>query len=109
MADDVKPTRRDEQLREVEALSHAVQSGVAYELGEHSEVGSQLGSSSPKHLRTGVNLRAVEHGALVALLLERGIIDEEGYFDALIAGLQREKRSLEKSLSKKLNAGISLA
>lgn len=80
----------DELRAQVAALSHAIQTGVAYELEKDPR------SGTPKHLRTGVNIALVESGALVRLLVKKGLITEEEYYAELIAGLEDEKNTYER-------------
>jgi len=68
-----------------ERLAHAMQSGVAFSMNE-----SVNGDTEPKHLRVGINAAMSDHGALVGMLIHKGIIDEEEYLDAIIAGMRRE-------------------
>lgn len=75
MSGDKKP--RDLGLTYEEA-AHGVQSATAFEQSKH---GSQSGS--PKHLRTGINMAMADHAALVQLLMDRGIITNEEYLEAL--------------------------
>ena len=85
--------KRDRYL----ALAHAIQSGVAMEL----ELGSQAGNS--KHLRTGLNMALCERGALMELLIEKGIITEDEYWDSILTVLEREVANTEERLSTMLN------
>lgn len=73
-----------DKIKEHARLTHAMQSGVAMLMEKN---GSE---TSSKHLRVGVNVALVDHGALVQLLIEKGIITEEEYGDAIVAGMQRE-------------------
>ena len=83
---------------------HAIQSGVAFEHGRGSEDGS------PKHLRVGVNLRAVDHAALVRLLLAKGIISELEYVEALADAAEEEQKRYEARAAKALgNNSVSFA
>lgn len=82
----------DELRKRYLALGHAIQTGVAYELEKEPR------SGTPKHLRTGLNMAMVEHGALVRLLIKKGLITEEEYFEEVIAGLEDEKRGYEERL-----------
>lgn len=75
------------------ALAHAIQSGVALELADSPKGGT------PKHLRTGLNLSKVEHGALVRLLIAKGVFTLEEYEAALLEGMEAEKRGYEERLS----------
>lgn len=81
-------------------LSHAMQSGVAF-LMNHDR-----SETDPKHLRVGVNSALVDSGALGGLLIKKGIITEEEYFQALTetmsADVESYSRKLEKVTGKKI-------
>jgi hypothetical protein len=80
------------------AAAHAVQAGVQVELNDDPP--SRSGSAaSPKMLRTGINLAMVEHGALVRLLIAKGLITNEEYMTELVAGVEDEQRQYEERLS----------
>lgn len=74
-------------------LAHALQSGVAMMMNINPK------DTEPKHLRTGVNMALVDSASLATLLISKGIITEEEYGDALIAGLEREVESYETMIS----------
>ena len=78
------------------AAGHAIQSGVA---AQHAQ-GSPDGSS--KHLRVGLNLRAVDQAGLVRLLISKGIITEVEYHEALADSAEREVVDMESFLGVKL-------
>lgn len=85
MFDDGMPTSQ-----QCNALLHAIQSAVAYEL---QAKGADAAGCSPKHLRVGVNNALIEHGAIVTLLIEKGVFTEaeyiKAYRDALMGELKR--------------------
>lgn len=83
----------DDLERRYHAAAHAVQSGVAMELHDDPA------SGSPKHLRTGLNMAMVEHGALARLLIAKGIITNEEYMAELVAGVEDEQRQYEERLT----------
>lgn len=85
------------------ASAHAVQTGVKLD----QESGSQDGT--PKHLRTGINMALVDHGSLVRLLVSKGVITEEEYFQAIADGMEQEVKNYEKRLSDKMGKEIHLA
>jgi len=91
-------TKRDDLQRRYEIAAHAVQAGVAMELNDDppSRSGSPV---SPKMLRTGVNLAMVEHGALVRVLIAKGIFTEEEYFEELVKGVEAEQAAYEARLT----------
>lgn len=84
-------------------LGHAMQSGVAMEQSAGSTDGT------PKHLRVGVNAALVEGGAVARLLIRKGLITKEEYFDAIIEGMKREVKTYEARLSKATGAKVTLA
>jgi hypothetical protein len=93
----------EEFLAEYERLGHAIQTGVAHEhLG-----GSKDGS--PKHLRTGLNLVMSDLGALTRLLVSKGLITDDEYYAAILAGLRAEVATLEARLFGDSGGRITLA
>lgn len=89
MADTPRPLSAASQaaIARYQAAAHAVQSAVAFQLGRGGDM--QAGSSH-KHLRVGVTMAMVEHGALGLLLIRKGVITEEEYYEAIADHLERE-------------------
>jgi hypothetical protein len=85
------------------ALGHAVQSGVAMEM----ELGSQ--ASTPKHLRTGLDMRAADMEGLVTLLIEKGVFSTEEYAAAILASAEWEVARYEARLTRRLGRPVQLA
>lgn len=87
--------------------AHAVQAGVAMEM---NDAPPNISSSavSPKMLRTGVNLAMVQQGAIVRLLIKKGLITEEEYMVELVAGVEEEKHQYEERLSARYGSKIEL-
>lgn len=94
--------QRNEYLQRHANAAHAVQSGVAFELG----TGSQSGS--PKHLRTGVNMAMADQAGLVGLLIEKGIITDLEYCKAIAESAEAEKARYEQDLSNRFGKQITL-
>lgn len=96
--------------REYEAALHAMQSGVAMTRQRDIEDGvpEDRRETGPKHLRVGVNSAMSDHGALVRLLIAKGLFTEDEYVDEVIAGMQREQRSYEARLSERVGVKITL-
>ena len=71
-------------IERYENALHAMQSGVAYEMG--------LGATdtSPKHLRVGVNSAMVNDAAVATLLIEKGFFTLEEYQKAVADAMERE-------------------
>lgn len=100
----------DQMFRQEEAqLLHAIQSGVAQEADLDHREGRKEGSSSPKHLRVGINSVFCSHAALAKLLIDKGIITDEEYQQSILGFLRLEKEAYETRLSARLGAEIKLA
>jgi hypothetical protein len=84
------------------ALAHAIQSGVAMDLQHDPTPGT------PKHLRTGLDCRAADHGALARLLIAKGVFTLEEYEAALLEGLEREKAAYEQRLTDRFGGGTKI-
>jgi hypothetical protein len=95
-------TNLEELQQRYAAAAHAIQTGVAYEL----EIDSASGT--PKHLRTGLNVEMVSHGALVRLLIAKGVCTEEEYFEEVVKGLEDEQCRYEERLSAHYGGTIKL-
>lgn len=76
--------------RKYMSLAHAVQSGIA------SCIAVGWTGTQPKHLRVGIDTQKSDSGALVKLLLDKGIITEEEYGNAILQGLEREIESYQR-------------
>lgn len=99
--------KTDDLHRRYLAAAHAVQAGVAMELNDDPPTRSGS-AASPKMLRTGVNMAMIEHGALVRLLIKKGLITEEEYMAELVAGVEDERRQYEERLSARYGTKITL-
>ncbi len=100
--------RRDEYMKESTRLGHAIQTGVMYDhqdLGFELETAGQLAtnvySEHPKHLRTGINMLMCDLGALVGLLVEKGVITESDYYIKSVEMLELEVAKYEADLSRR--------
>lgn len=74
----------------------AVQGGVVLEMLGGSK------ATSGKSLRVGVNVAMVEHGALARLLVDKGVITELEYAEAIAVGMEAEQAKYEKILGMQL-------
>jgi len=95
-------TKLEDLQRRYLTAAHAVQAGVAMEMNDDPPSNS-ASAVSPKMLRTGVNMAMVQQGALVRLLIAKGIITEEEYFEELAKGAEAEKAAYEERLSRRFN------
>lgn len=84
------------------AAAHAMQSGVAMWMNYDPD------ETRPKDLRTGVNSAMVEHGALVKLLVEKGIITNEEFFTSLVEMMELEVKGYEERISAHVGTKVTL-
>ena len=86
---------------------HAVQTGVLYDMQFDFEEGRGISPDTPtgnliKHLRTGLNGVMADHASLARLLITKGVITDEEYKAAMLAGVAAEKAKYEAVLSARL-------
>lgn len=62
-----------------EVAMHGMQTAVAYEMN----LEGRKSATEPKHLRVGINASMSDHAALVWLLVNKGIITEAEYLEAM--------------------------
>lgn len=84
------------------AAVHGVQSGVAARM----EYGDKY--TSPKHMRTGIDMSKADQAGLAKLLIAKGVITEVEYHEAMADGAEEERKRYEEYLSKKLRKEIKL-
>lgn len=94
---------REEKIARYEALLHGMQSGVRMVMEK-----GILEETMPKHLRVGVNTAKCDQGALVKLLIEKGVITDEDYLDAIVEMMEIEVKSYEEKLSQLLGIRVHL-
>jgi hypothetical protein len=87
----------------IEAAQHAMQSGVAMKMQ------IEPGETTPKHLRVGVNAAMVGNAALVALLIDKGLITLEEYLAKLAEGMETEKQRYEQLLTEYMEKPVTLS
>lgn len=84
-------SRLDELYKEYMLECHRMQSGVLFMM-------QQSDFCSPKNLRVGVNVALSGHGALIELLIEKGIFTEEEYVEKMLIFMKSEADNLAKEL-----------
>lgn len=91
-----------EELKDrYKSACHAMQSGVAMMM-HHGD------AHTPKHLRVGVNSSLINSSALGHLLIKKGIITEEEYWQEIVNMLEAEVKDYQEKLSKIMGANIKL-
>lgn len=83
--DEADKVRATELQEEYMRLSHAMQTGVKFEM-ETGITDAHL----PKHLRVGVNMALADAGALARLLLQKGVFTALEYYQMLVTVLEEE-------------------
>lgn len=81
---------------------HAMQTGVAHSIERDFK------ESDPKHLRVGINSALVSNGALVTLLIEKGLITEQEIERKLAEGMEAEVGRYEARLKESFGIDITL-
>ena len=89
----------EEKRERYRELAHAMQSGVAMMMNYNGT------ECQPKHLRVGVNAAMSDHGALVKLLIDKGVFTEDEYYDYLIEFMERERDSYVALIREAMGAG----
>jgi hypothetical protein len=90
------------------AAAHAMQSGVKTDMETDPNQQSQ-GASTHKHLRVGLNNVMSDHGSLAYLLVQKGVITEAEYLEAIADGIEREQKRYEQLLTDRFGTKITLA
>lgn len=84
------------------AAAHAVQSGVMHEMNYNEHF------TTPKHLRTGIDLSKAEQGGLAELLIAKGIFTKEEYIKAMADAAEAEQKRYEDRLTELIGKPIKL-
>lgn len=79
-----------------------MQSGIAFLEQPKWEQGGipPVFAKQLKHLRVGINTALADHGALVVLLVEKGVITDGEYLTACANAMEAEVARLEQALKK---------
>lgn len=99
----------DEDAQRQLAAQHAMQTGVLQTMAMEGAAGvDDTTSTSPKHLRVGVNTALVNMGALAKLLIAKGVFTMEEYAAAIADAMEDEVRLYERELSAHFGTNITL-
>lgn len=88
-----------EHMQRYRDAAHAMQSGVAMKMNYDAK------ETTPKHLRVGVNVAMSDHGALVKLLVDKGVITEAEYFPAIADAMECERDLYQAWLQERIAPG----
>ena len=95
-------TNQDDLDARYMAAAHAMQSGVAMWMNYDSK------ETDPKGLRVGINSAMVEHGALVKLLIEKGVFTNEEFMLSLIEMMEREVEGYRQRIEQRLGGKMKI-
>lgn len=95
--------RRMSHTERYKKACHAMQSGVEMMMHYNPM------ETSSKHLRVSVNSSMVEFGALVRILISKGIITEEEFAKGLADQMEEEAASYSQKLSDLMGVVVKLA
>src|SRR5690606_4729269 len=87
----------------IEDAQHRIEAGAGMEMAL-----SMQNASTPKHLRTGVDSALVFNGALIALLIEKGVFTQEEYYTVAAGMMEEEVRRYETRISAHLGRPAKL-
>ena len=84
---------KEENIARYDAAARAMQSGVA------AKMAFNPAETSPKHLRVGVNSAHGSDAALLDLLIEKGLITQEEFFEKLATWMEKEVDGYKKEVN----------
>lgn len=85
------------------AAAHALQSVIAAEIAADPERARIY--ADPKHIRVGIDLSKIEEGALVRLLIGKGVITAEEYAEAITDAVEAEADERGREVAEKYYPG----
>jgi hypothetical protein len=102
---------REELQRRYFSAAHSIQSAIAFLIGRDELEGVQPDSrsTSPKHMRVGIDMTKAEMGGLVALLIEKGVITLDEYEEAITRGLEREQKRYAATARERIGINVSFS
>jgi hypothetical protein len=97
-----------EQREQLTSLPHRVQSAIAFLSDKLAREGRRNQALEPKHLRVGVNSALVEASALGMLLMQKGLVTPDEYYEALIRGWESEVKSYQDLIHQAFGPNVSI-
>ena len=88
------PEMSDELRARYDRAMHRMQTGVAYKMEKSPK------ETEPKHLRVGINSAMDDHAALAAILIRKGVITEQEYYEAVVEFAEREAEMYEREINR---------
>lgn len=97
-----------EYIQRWKDASHAMQSGVMFEIELSKKKGQKEQSIEPKHLRVGINNALCDHTALINLLIEKGVFTKLEYVKAAALEMELEKKRYEDRINEVYSMDVTL-
>jgi hypothetical protein len=88
--------------------AHAIQTGVAMDIELDAMRSEDRSATSTKHLRVGVNMALVEQAAIAKLLIDKGLITQREFDDAITHAVNEEAKRYEQHISERLGRRVTL-
>lgn len=104
-------SKRDELIQKYHRTLHAMQTGVRVYTEQSIPNETPELQRLVKHLRVGVNSAQCDVGAFMALLQEKGVLDDsdlDRYYEILIGLMQQDVDGYEKQLKEDFGLDIKL-
>jgi hypothetical protein len=98
----VTPEWYQKWVVDYQAAAHSMQAGVAMTMNYDPH------STTPKHLRVGVNSALVETGNLARLLISKGILTEKEYREGLLEMMRAEADRYKQELQARFGPGVNI-
>lgn len=99
-------------IEELNRLIHQMQAGVKWLMEFRASKGihpqEDISDCGPKHLRVGVNNAMCEHAALVALLVDMGVIAYKDYLRVQLEFAEREVNSYKRKIKDEFGMDVEL-
>jgi hypothetical protein len=80
------------------AAAHGVQSAIAFEI---NTFGDKAAGADHKHLRVGLSMTLVDSSSIAMLLMQKGLITEREYLEAIALGAEAELARVTAALQSK--------
>ena len=104
------PEQEVEMIGRINRHLHQIQTAVRaiQDIHEEKATPEDRLETGPKHLRVGVNNALLQQGALVALLVEKGLITPREYLETNLEFVQREVESYRKKIKELTGRDVEL-
>ena len=89
-------TRIQYLAQEYLKIVHSIQCAIDFDHKVKMNEEGEDKSWEPKHLRVGIDTTKAEDAGLAVLLIKKGVITEEEYYQAMLDGVKKELEIYER-------------